>query len=54
MTTVLIWDLGDVGGMICISGRLITASDPRDSGCSGSDIVEIKSVRGISDGYIHL
>jgi hypothetical protein len=30
-------------GVICISGRFTTAREPRDSGCSGSEMVDIKS-----------
>lgn len=48
--TVLIGDLGDRGGSICMSGRLTTAREPKDSGCSGSEIVEIRSARGSQNG----
>ncbi len=49
-TTVLIGDRDDVGGLTWMSGRLTTASEPRERGCSGSEMVAIRSVRdeGIS------
>jgi hypothetical protein len=40
---VLIEEKGEVGGCIRISGRLTTASDPRDRGCSGSEMDDIRS-----------
>lgn len=43
-TTVLMEDRGETGARIRISGRFTTASEPNDSGCSGSEIVEMRSV----------
>jgi len=31
------------GGEMCMSARLTTAKEPRDSGCSGSEMVDIRS-----------
>ena len=42
-TTVLTWDCGEDGCLMWMSGRFTTASDPKDKGCSGSEILEIKS-----------
>ena len=41
--TVEILDWGLEGGKIAISGRETTASDPKERGCSGSEIVLIRS-----------
>ena len=45
MSTVTtdICDEGEVGGEMDISGKETTASEPRDRGCSGSEIVLIRS-----------
>jgi hypothetical protein len=43
-TTVLMEDCGETGGRMRMSGRLTTASEPSDSGCSGSEMVEMRSV----------
>lgn len=42
-TTVLMEDRGETGGRIWISGRFTTASEPSDRGCSGSEMVEMRS-----------
>jgi hypothetical protein len=44
--TVRSGELGFCGseGVMAMSGRETTASEPRDIGCSGSEIVEIRSV----------
>lgn len=42
-TTVLMEERGEVGGWMWISGRFTTAREPRDSGCSGSEMDDIKS-----------
>jgi hypothetical protein len=42
-TTVLIDEWGEVGGCIWMSGRLTTASEPSERGCSGSEIDEMRS-----------
>ena len=45
-TLVKVLVLGRAGdGLICMSGRLTTASEPRVRGCSGSEIVEMRSRR---------
>lgn len=41
--TVLIRERGDVGCATKMSSSLITPSEPSESGCSGSDMVEIRS-----------
>jgi hypothetical protein len=41
--TVLMGECREVGGMMRISGRLTTAREPRERGCSGSEIVEMRS-----------
>jgi hypothetical protein len=41
--TVLIDERGEVGGCMWISGRLTTAREPRESGCSGSEMDEMRS-----------
>lgn len=44
-TTVLMEENGDIGGWIWISGRFTTAREPRESGCSGSEIDEMRSAK---------
>lgn len=40
------------GGLMWMSGRLTTASWPRERGCSGSEMVDIKSMkRQLRDPY---
>jgi hypothetical protein len=43
-TTVLMDESGEDGGRMCMSGKLTTASEPSESGCSGSEMVEMRSV----------
>ena len=42
-TTVLMGERGEVGGLMWMSGRLTTAREPSDSGCSGSEMVDMRS-----------
>lgn len=41
--TVEILEVGVEGGVMEMSGRFTTESEPRERGCSGSQIVEIRS-----------
>ena len=41
--TVLMRDRGEVGGMISMSSSVTTPSEPSERGCSGSEMVEIRS-----------
>ena len=43
-TTVWIVEFAEAGGRMWMSGRLTTANEPRESGCSGSEMGEIKSI----------
>ncbi len=46
-------EVGEAEGRMWMSGRLTTAREPRERGCSGSEIVEIRSVRGgVSNGSV--
>lgn len=45
-STVLMRALGDEGGLMWMSGRFTTAREPRESGCSGSEIVDMRSASG--------
>lgn len=45
-TTVLIEERGDEGGRIRMSGRFTTAREPSESGCSGSEMDEMRSTAG--------
>lgn len=50
-TRVKVSVLGRAGeGVIWMSGKLTTASDPRVRGCSGSEMVEMRSGRLLSVG----
>jgi hypothetical protein len=50
-TRVKVFVFGKHGeGVIWMSGRLTTASEPRESGCSGSEIVEIRSISSVRFG----
>ena len=50
-TTVLMDESGEVGGRMWMSGKFTTASDPSERGCSGSEIVEMRSVmQAVSGG----
>lgn len=42
-TTVLMFEWGDEGGRMWMSGRLTTAREPSDSGCSGSEMDDMRS-----------
>ena len=46
--TVLMRERGEVGGMIEISSSFTTPNDPKDRGCSGSEMVEIRSYTSCS------
>lgn len=46
--TVLMRDRGEDGGMILMSSIVTTPSEPSDSGCSGSEIVEMRSYTSCS------
>jgi hypothetical protein len=45
-TLVKVFVFGSAGdGEMWISGKLTTASEPKESGCSGSEMVEMRSMR---------
>lgn len=46
--TVLMRERGDVGGVMKMSSRVITPRDPSERGCSGSEMVEIRSYTSCS------